>query len=40
MGGDIIPPLGSHKQSVIGRDKSLHALEKFTQVKTTWVQLS
>jgi len=35
MGGDITPPLGSHKQSGIGRDKSLHALEKFMQMQTT-----
>ena len=30
---------GGYKQSGIGRDKSLHAFDKFTQVKTTWIQL-
>ena len=36
---DITVPFGGFKQSGIGRDKSLHAFEKFTQVKTTWIQL-
>jgi acyl-CoA reductase-like NAD-dependent aldehyde dehydrogenase len=35
MGADITPPFGSYKQSGFGRDKSLHALEKFMQMKTT-----
>jgi hypothetical protein len=35
MGSDITPPLGSHKQSGIGCDKSLHALGKFMRMKTT-----
>jgi len=39
-GGDITTPFGGYKQSGIGRDKSLHAFDKFTQLKTTWVQLS
>jgi acyl-CoA reductase-like NAD-dependent aldehyde dehydrogenase len=39
-GGDITTPFGGYKQSGIGRDKSLHAFDKFTQIKTTWVQLS
>jgi gamma-glutamyl-gamma-aminobutyraldehyde dehydrogenase/4-guanidinobutyraldehyde dehydrogenase/NAD-dependent aldehyde dehydrogenase len=39
-GGDITAPFGGYKQSGIGRDKSLHAFDKFTQVKTTWVALS
>jgi acyl-CoA reductase-like NAD-dependent aldehyde dehydrogenase len=38
-GGDITTPFGGYKQSGIGRDKSLHAFDKFTQVKTTWIQL-
>ena len=38
-GGDITAPFGGYKQSGIGRDKSLHAFDKFTQVKTTWIQL-
>jgi acyl-CoA reductase-like NAD-dependent aldehyde dehydrogenase len=39
-GGDITTPFGGYKQSGIGRDKSLHAFDKFTQVKTTWIQLA
>lgn len=35
---DITVPFGGYKQSGIGRDKSLHALEKYTQLKTTWVR--
>ena len=31
---------GGFKQSGIGRDKSLHALEKYTELKTTWIDLS
>jgi len=38
-GGDITTPFGGYKQSGIGRDKSLRAFDKFTQVKTTWIQL-
>ncbi len=38
-GGDITTPFGGYKQSGNGRDKSLHAFDKFTQVKTTWIQL-
>ena len=33
-------PFGGFKQSGIGRDKSLHALEKYTELKTTWIDLS
>ena len=36
---DITVPFGGYKQSGIGRDKSLHALEKYTELKTTWVAL-
>jgi acyl-CoA reductase-like NAD-dependent aldehyde dehydrogenase len=36
---DVTVPFGGYKESGIGRDKSLHALEKYTQLKTTWVQL-
>lgn len=35
---DITVPFGGYKQSGIGRDKSLHAIEKYTQIKTTWVR--
>jgi acyl-CoA reductase-like NAD-dependent aldehyde dehydrogenase len=35
---DITVPFGGYKQSGIGRDKSLHAIEKYTQIKTTWIK--
>lgn len=38
-GGDITTPFGGYKQSGTGRDKSLLALEKYTEVKTTWLEL-
>jgi 4-guanidinobutyraldehyde dehydrogenase/NAD-dependent aldehyde dehydrogenase len=37
---DLTVPFGGYKQSGIGRDKSLHALEKYTEIKTTWIDLS
>jgi acyl-CoA reductase-like NAD-dependent aldehyde dehydrogenase len=37
---DITVPFGGYKQSGFGRDKSLHALDKFTELKTTWIDLS
>jgi acyl-CoA reductase-like NAD-dependent aldehyde dehydrogenase len=37
---DMTVPFGGFKQSGIGRDKSLHALEKYTELKTTWLDLS
>ena len=37
---DITVPFGGFKQSGMGRDKSLHALDKYTELKTTWVDLS
>ena len=37
---DITVPFGGYKQSGNGRDKSLHALEKYTELKTTWIRLS
>jgi acyl-CoA reductase-like NAD-dependent aldehyde dehydrogenase len=36
---DITVPFGGYKQSGNGRDKSLHALEKYTELKTTWVRI-
>ena len=36
---DMTTPFGGYKQSGIGRDKSLHALEKYTELKTTWISL-
>ena len=38
-GADGTVPLGGHKQSGNGHDKSLHALDKFTDLKTAWIQL-
>lgn len=35
--GDMTVPFGGYKQSGNGRDKSLHALEKFTELKTIWI---
>jgi acyl-CoA reductase-like NAD-dependent aldehyde dehydrogenase len=37
---DITVPFGGFKQSGIGRDKSLHAFHKYTELKTTWLDLS
>lgn len=37
--GDMTVPFGGFKMSGNGRDKSLHALEKFTETKTTWIRL-
>ena len=37
---DITVPFGGFKQSGFGRDKSLHALDGYTQLKTTWIDLS
>ena len=36
---DITVPFGGFKQSGNGRDKSLHALQKYTELKTTWIRL-
>ena len=37
--GDMTVPFGGYKQSGNGRDKSLHALDKFTELKTIWIAL-
>jgi 4-guanidinobutyraldehyde dehydrogenase/NAD-dependent aldehyde dehydrogenase len=37
---DITVPFGGYKQSGFGRDKSLHAIDGYTQLKTTWIDLS
>jgi gamma-glutamyl-gamma-aminobutyraldehyde dehydrogenase len=37
--GDMTVPFGGVKQSGFGRDKSLHALDKFYDIKTTWIEL-
>ena len=38
-GQDITVPLGGFKQSGFGRDKSLHALDAYTDLKTAWIAL-
>ncbi|WP_443693418.1 aldehyde dehydrogenase [Pseudomonas sp.] len=38
-GGDMTAPFGGFKQSGNGRDKSLHAFDKYTELKATWVKL-
>lgn len=40
MDGDVTVPFGGVKQSGSGRDKSLHALDKYTDLKTTWISLA
>lgn len=37
--GNIAVPFGGYKQSGFGRDKSIHALDKYTELKTTWINL-
>jgi len=36
---DITVPFGGYKQSGNGRDKSLHAFDKYTELKTTWIKI-
>lgn len=38
-GGDMTAPFGGFKQSGNGRDKSLHAFDKYTELKATWLAL-
>lgn len=38
--GDLTVPFGGVKASGFGSDKSLHAMDKFTDLKTTWIELS
>jgi 4-(gamma-glutamylamino)butanal dehydrogenase len=38
-GADNTVPLGGVKQSGNGHDKSLHALDNYTNLKTAWIQL-
>jgi gamma-glutamyl-gamma-aminobutyraldehyde dehydrogenase len=39
--GDITTPFGGYKQSGFGgRDKSLHAHDQYTELKTIWIDLS
>ncbi|MBI3229113.1 MAG: aldehyde dehydrogenase family protein, partial [Burkholderiales bacterium] len=37
---DITVPFGGFKQSGNGRDKSLHAFDKYTEIKTTWINIT
>ena len=37
---DITVPFGGYKQSGNGRDKSLHAFDKYTELKTTWIRIN
>lgn len=37
---DMSVPFGGFKQSGIGRDKSLYALDKYTEIKTTWINIA
>jgi len=37
--GDITAPFGGFKQSGFGRDKSIHALEKYSDLKTIWIHV-
>ena len=36
---DVRVPFGGYGQSGFGRDNSLHALDKYTQLKTTWIRV-
>ncbi|QDL54617.1 aldehyde dehydrogenase [Rhodoferax aquaticus] len=36
---DITVPFGGFKQSGVGRDKSLHAFDKYSEIKTTWIRI-
>lgn len=38
-GSDLTVPLGGIKQSGSGHDKSLHALDKFTDLRSAWIQI-
>ncbi|MFR0690137.1 aldehyde dehydrogenase [Enterobacterales bacterium AE_CKDN230030158-1A_HGKHYDSX7] len=38
-GGDMTAPFGGFKQSGNGRDRSLHAFDKYTELKATWIKL-
>ncbi len=39
-GGDMTAPFGGYKQSGNGRDKSLHAFDKYSEIKATWIKLA
>ena len=37
--GDTSVPFGGHKLSGHGADRSVHGLEKYTSLKTTWINI-
>ena len=38
-GPDVTVPLGGHRQSGNGSDKSFYALDKYQKLKAAWIQL-
>jgi gamma-glutamyl-gamma-aminobutyraldehyde dehydrogenase/4-guanidinobutyraldehyde dehydrogenase/NAD-dependent aldehyde dehydrogenase len=38
--GDVSSPFGGFKQSGFGRDKSIHAIDKYCDLKVTWINLA
>ena len=38
--GDMTAPFGGYRQSGNGRDKSLHAFDKYTELKATWIRIA
>lgn len=36
---NISVPFGGYKQSGIGRDRSLHAFDKYSELKSIWIKL-
>lgn len=38
FGGDITVPFGGFRQSGNGRDKSMHAMHDYSELKTTWIE--
>lgn len=38
FGGDVTVPFGGFDQSGNGRDKSIHAFDDYTELKTTWIE--
>jgi acyl-CoA reductase-like NAD-dependent aldehyde dehydrogenase len=37
--GDVSSPFGGFNQSGFGRDKSIQALDKYTDLTATWIRL-
>ncbi|WP_280522130.1 aldehyde dehydrogenase family protein [Neptunomonas qingdaonensis] len=38
FGGDMTVPFGGFKESGNARDNSLHAMDDYTELKTTWIE--